>query len=138
MFLLILKLHRIFTILKNFNTSHVSINRMKIKEYREAAGYFNTSHVSINLSLSDVTAAFIFYFNTSHVSINPPILFSTITLTPYFNTSHVSINPFGFLPCAEKVLISIHLMFLLIYSASITRITEAFISIHLMFLLIPL
>ena len=78
--------------------------------------YFNTSHVSINPSCNCGEYDRFYHFNTSHVSINPAIECTMCHPEVYFNTSHVSINPRGTGRTLEKVQISIHLMFLLIFA----------------------
>ena len=58
------------TVVTDFNTSHVSINRNR------ASGEWNHLHISIHLMfllipyVSVITGAASMYFNTSHVSIN--------------------------------------------------------------------
>ena len=98
----------------NFNTSHVSINRMDDRLIRIETEDFNTSHVSINrrsksskssrgyISIHLMFLLICFtrwvqsrlrYFNTSHVSINQVSPNETSKSLSHFNTSHVSINP---------------------------------------------
>ena len=55
-------------------------------------------------------------FNTSHVSINPSCNCGEYDRFYHFNTSHVSINPARSNGAAAGKKISIHLMFLLIFS----------------------
>ena len=55
-------------------------------------------------------------FNTSHVSINLALLHYGLLHMIYFNTSHVSINRVLTAPLCRSPTISIHLMFLLIYT----------------------
>ena len=96
---------------------------------------FNTSHVSVN-RISPLYVFTIEYFNTSHVSVNPYSLFShrpsfqisihlmlvliasfSSTLLPdsvHFNTSHVSVNLMQDMKKMEETRISIHLMLVLI------------------------
>ncbi len=77
----------------------------------------------------------VFYFNTSHVYINHPLQSLDCTWYHYFNTSHVYINRHIEKYAGSWKLISIHLMFILIYTWQLGEITSK-ISIHLMFILI--
>ena len=98
----------------HFNTSHVSINRSRVRNWLLPGSHFNTSHVSINLIqvINFCIAQWIsihlmflliisgeceeaerWYFNTSHVSINQVLFCTGKHGNPHFNTSHVSINP---------------------------------------------
>ena len=136
MFLLI-PVYRSFKVQhRNFNTSHVSINRYAARSSNISWTHFNTSHVSINRRRSfpgrcasapiSIHLMFLLIhgvktkdgyeinFNTSHVSINLMAVFAQLDKNTNFNTSHVSINLFGNRFFQPLSVISIHLMFLLI------------------------
>ena len=74
-------------------------------------------------------------FNTSHVSINQLLTLNFFWFIN-FNTSHVSINQTETRKTAFWGRISIHLMFLLIWTQGLLGRSMNQISIHLMFLLI--
>ena len=120
----------------HFNTSHVSINRLKFTNERLLYRNFNTSHVSINLATNKDDIITDINFNTSHFSINQHSSTLHAPTKLYFNTSHVSINRASARSVKEEKPISIHLMFLLIYIWRQTNQVHSAISIHLMFLLI--
>ena len=96
---------------------------------------FNTSHVYINRNLCPVYGTLII------ISIH--LMFILIgerikenTFYTHFNTSHVYINlAYAFLRCSAEI-ISIHLMFILILSRDRRMASVQNISIHLMFILI--
>ena len=101
------------TSIRNFNTSHVSINHTWSGPLKVDATHFNTSHVSINQFTAKAPA------RTPAISIHLMfLLIDTITAQDRFgldfNTSHVSINPGSRILSAKCLYISIHLMFLLI------------------------
>ena len=75
---------------------------------------FNTSHVSINRMAAFMDGIFLNNFNTSHVSINRSKIRRTINSYKNFNTSHVSINLWHIFTVGHMAQISIHPMFLLI------------------------
>ena len=114
MFLLILLWTITYYHILNFNTSHVSINRLSEKWESIKEADFNTSHVSINRPIIDLSS------KSSH----------------NFNTSHVSINQRNVKWYESTMAISIHLMFLLIKENHNVGLFQYTISIHLMFLLI--
>ncbi len=117
MFLLILIVVGGNLILRCFNTSHVSINRVSYMDRISLYG-FNTSHVSINRGRRmEFRAIFI-------VSIHLMFLLilqrqSTQKELKGFNTSHVSINHPGTVNFLLRPSVSIHLMFLLIWKRNI-------------------
>ena len=113
MFLLIDYQSSATSLVRNFNTSHVSINLMVWATCSSLLTDFNTSHVSINLALSSRRRQIRPYFNTSHVSINLWKYARYFWCRRNFNTSHVSINH-KYANRVESGEISIHLMFLLI------------------------
>ena len=99
-------------------------------------GHFNTSHVSINLYTHLPTSLELYYFNTSHVSINrqktpAAKLEKLISIHLMFLLIFVLVPWFSI-----KQIISIHLMFLLIWNGFHFGNCYWRISIHLMFLLI--
>ena len=113
MFLLITDVYFEFTHEVNFNTSHVSINRLSYRWKKQIK--FISIHLMFLL-----------------------IRWKQQSKSPYchFNTSHVSINRTSVkIPCSPST-ISIHLMFLLILGMPIYAEAIEEISIHLMFLLI--
>ena len=97
--------------------------------------YFNTSHVSINRLIASKYSWF------TKISIHLMFLLivlksSFATCSLHFNTSHVSINRTIHNIQNIRKAISIHLMFLLILCLFDHCPRFLFISIHLMFLLI--
>ena len=116
MFLLILKCCITQTIFSNFNTSHVSINRLR--------GLLQSFDIIISIHLMFLLIGMPPYIHTDPRGISIHLMFLLIAIlsrwsrqSGHFNTSHVSINLYGRERSAVGMRISIHLMFLLIGNA---------------------
>ena len=79
-----------------------------------STAHFNTSHVYINQVSGEMQTLISHNFNTSHVYINRKACASVLSAA-HFNTSHVYINPFLSILSRIRGIISIHLMFILIF-----------------------
>ena len=55
----------------NFNTSHVEVYRLVLKEVALAERYFNTSHVEVYPIRTPSLIVSVPHFNTSHVEVYP-------------------------------------------------------------------
>jgi len=120
----------------DFNTSHVSINQSFGKDVCTSCPI--SIHLMFLLIREDAIDVDRYKLISIHFMF---LLINYLSSIPHsfnhnFNTSHVSINPrFRLLALCDDI-ISIHLMFLLIYGNNSGWFRCFTISIHLMFLLI--
>ncbi len=75
-------------VLKNLNTTHVSVQSTKIEIHQKTKLYLNTTHVSVQSVKRDNNVKPISYLNTTHVSVQ-----SSNTQAEHTYTSAFKYNP---------------------------------------------
>ena len=133
--MLILPLLPWFSVLSNFNTSHVNVNR----ESRWL--WTGRIYISIHLMLMLIYNNHNTIHHNIHISIHLMLMLINNKRRPTivkcdFNTSHVNVNRFFLAITSLNRKISIHLMLMLIDFSSCVWFYRTAISIHLMLMLI--
>ena len=80
------------TLIRNFNTSNVTIQRDNVTKSSFCNSYFNTSNVTIQQSSNVTAEEKKFYFNTSNVTIQRDVSGQFMEQLLHFNTSNVTIQ----------------------------------------------